>query len=525
MNLDFVGRVAPTMLLVSGASFASPANDHVVVDTGQKKCYGESGEITPPIAGASFRGQDGQYVGTLFAFQDHGNGTVSDLNTGLMWQKTPGAKETWADAVAEVSTFTLGGHSDWRMPTIKELYSLMDFRGVTGFSAASSIPYIDTDYFDFEYGDTSAGERFIDAQYWSRTDYVGAIFNNDLGAFGVNFADGRIKGYPINTGPGGVMTAFVRYVRGNPDYGANDFVDNGDGTVTDLNSGLMWMQTDSGTTLNWEQGLSYAENLVHAGHDDWRMPTAKELQSIVDYTRAPDARNAAQVGPAIDPIFDITSDDSYFWSSTTHVDGPNFWAAYFSFGEAWGWMEQPPGSGHFTLLNVHGAGAQRSDPKAGDPNNWPHGNGPQGDVIRIYSYVRGVRGGVGEALAADAFTASASAGATIDLHLDAGVAHAHQLYLVVGSLSGTSPGITSPDGSITLPLNWDSFTLETLVQANSTSFVNTFGSLGAAGTASAQLVFPALLPIELVGETIYFAFPLLGPLDFASNAIGIDLDS
>jgi hypothetical protein len=44
-------------------------------------------------------------------------------------------------------------------------------------------------------------------------------------------------------------------------------------------------------------------------------------------------------------------------------------------------------------VDVHGAGSQRSDPKAGDPAMFPHGRGPQGDVIRIYNYVRLVRPG------------------------------------------------------------------------------------------------------------------------------------
>ena len=53
----------------------------------------------------------------------------------------------------------------------------------------------------------------------------------------------------------------------------------------------------------------------------------------------------------------------------------------------------PPssGSGNYQLLDVHGAGAQRSDPKAGDPAAFPHGRGPQGDVIRINNFVRCVR--------------------------------------------------------------------------------------------------------------------------------------
>ena len=51
--------------------------------------------------------------------------------------------------------------------------------------------------------------------------------------FGVNFADGRIKGYPTGSMPGrGEKRFHVMYVRGNTDYGRNDFVDNGDGTVS-----------------------------------------------------------------------------------------------------------------------------------------------------------------------------------------------------------------------------------------------------------------------------------------------------
>lgn len=49
-------------------------------------------------------------------------------------------------------------------------------------------------------------------------------------------------------------------------------------------------------------------------------------------------------------------------------------------------MESP--SGEYELMNVHGAGAQRSDPKTGNPDDYPYGHGPQGDVIRIFNHVR-----------------------------------------------------------------------------------------------------------------------------------------
>jgi hypothetical protein len=86
------------------------------------------------------------------------------------------------------------------------------------------------------------------------------------------------------------------------------FKDNGDGTVTDHCTGLMWQKDtgNDGNTLNWCGALAYCENLSTAGHDDWRLPDVRELQSIVDYGR---------LGPAIDPVFGVNS--SSYWSSTS----------------------------------------------------------------------------------------------------------------------------------------------------------------------------------------------------------------
>ena len=394
------------------------AQGYVVVDTGQGLCYDNSDEITCPQPAEPFYGQDAQYDGSQPSYTLSGDGlTVYDDNTGLTWQQSPNTdgdddidaddKLTWAELQTYPATLnaqTYGGYSDWRLASIKELYSLIDFSGIdpSGYQGDPSglVPFIDTDYFAFAYGDTGAGERIIDAQYWSSTQYVGTIFNGDAGVFGVNFADGRIKGYPRDMGPGGPMTQFVRCVRGNTDYGVNNFVDNGDGTVTDLATGLMWKQDDSGVGYNWEAALAYAESLSFAGHEDWRLPNAKELQSIVDYTRSPSTSGSA----AIDPVLNATAitdegDETnypFYWSSTTHAnwtETSGAWGAYVAFGEALGWMQPPPPAppGTYVLMDVHGAGAQRSDPKTGDPSAWPHGNGPQGDVVRVFNYVRAVR--------------------------------------------------------------------------------------------------------------------------------------
>jgi len=378
-----------------------------VVDTGQTNCYGNSNAVPAPAPGQSFYGQDAQYSGPAPNFAKNGDGTITDLNTGLMWVQARGVKMTWSAAFTNASLCTVGGYTNWRVATIKEVYSLIKFTGVNGASMTSTagyIPFIDTNYFDFSYGSGTGTERVIDCQDWSATPYVSTTMNGDATVFGVNFADGRIKGYPkYMPGSGGTTgnVMYFRFVRGNPDYGANTFTNNGDGTLTDLSTGLMWSQDDSGKGLAWSNALDWvqAQNASnHLGYGDWRLPTIKELQSIVDYTRSP----ATTASAAIAPIFNCTAitnegnqlDYPYYWSGTTHLDGtvaaPG---AYVSFGRALGWMQLPP-TFSWQVLDVHGAGAQRSDPKNGDPASYPHGRGPQGDVIRIYNFVRLVRGGI-----------------------------------------------------------------------------------------------------------------------------------
>jgi len=372
----------------------------VIPDSGQLRCYNDEVTIACPAYGEPFYGQDAQYTGATHSYLDNGDGTVSDLNTGLMWSKgLDGHKVTPKEGAEIARKMTLGGYNDWRVPNIKELYSLIDFRGYTGFSGRpdfsqvpyNAVPFINTDYFDFAYGDVRFGERYIDAQWLSSTHYVSATMDGMDTVFGVNFADGRIKGYGYKRHGSDyvIKTFYARYVRGKP-YGKNDFVDNRDGTITDRSSGLMWTKKDSGKAMKWEQALGWCEGLNVASHDDWRLPTAKELQYIVDYSRSPDTTNS----PAIDPIFQTTAitneagqkDFSFFWSSTTHLDGPRPGsdAAYVAFGRAIGQM-------HGRVMDVHGAGAQRSDLKNGRAEL---GHGPQGDARRGENFVRCVRGGV-----------------------------------------------------------------------------------------------------------------------------------
>lgn len=372
-----------------------------VTDTGQTSCYDAAGYAVACAAAPA--GQDAHYQGRAFAFTDHGDGTVTDDNTGLRWERSPDFTRVGFAAAAErCAALELGGTTDWRLPTIKELFSIADFRGgLVGGDASISTPYLDEQYFEFVYPD--AADEAYAGQYWSSTAYVqGPIVSTGQGVFGFNFSDGHIKAYPAGhafgdpAAPEAAAAMYARCVSGAEGYGINAFVEHGDGTVSDDATGLMWQRADDGATRDWVEALAYCEALQLAGYDDWRLPNVKELQSVVDYDK-PD-------WPAIDDVFVTTDAESWFWTSTTHGDNKAY-AAYIAFGRAWGKSAQQS-----ELADWHGAGAQRSDPKVGDPADYELCSVNACDEVRIDNYVRCVRGAAEPRAAADPVVFCAGAG-------------------------------------------------------------------------------------------------------------------
>jgi len=227
---------------------------------------------------------------------------VKDNVTGLIWEAKTNEvtihdkdnSYNWQDAqdvfIAGLNTANFGGSSDWRLPTVKELSCIVN-SGVYN-------PSINTAYFP----------NTMSSRYWSSTPYALNAWGVDLDYGGVSYSN-KSKTY------------YVRAVRGG--QSSNAFVINGDGTVTDTSTGLMWQQATA-ESMTWEDAIGYCEGLVLGGHSDWRLPNRNELQSLVDY---------AKDSPAIDTTAFPGTMSSGYWSSTTYAyNSNNSWILHFKFG-------------------------------------------------------------------------------------------------------------------------------------------------------------------------------------------------
>jgi hypothetical protein len=276
-------------------------------DTGQTACYDASGSLIT-CAGS---GQDGEYPINPMSFSDNADGTISDDITGLTWQKcTVGTNNdascsgtsaiyNWYEASGTYDethnpgttdvcgSLSLGGYTDWRLPEISQLFRIADY--------STHTPAINTTYFP----NTITG---IISFYWSSTSYP-SLYDN---TWGVAYIDGRVTAVDKVD-----IASFsnVRCVRGSASH-AHSFLDNGDGTITDINTGLMWQQEDDDTTRTWEEALAYCEGVTLASYTDWRLPNIKALDSIVDVSKQ---------NPAINSIYFYGTDSSYYWSSTNSM--------------------------------------------------------------------------------------------------------------------------------------------------------------------------------------------------------------
>ena len=268
-----------SLTIVTGSNITTSAVN--LPDTGQIITY------------TSTFGEDSDYAIHPPAYRNNGDGTISDKVTGRMWQQVDGGEMTWESAAAYAATNNLAGYTDWRLPSCHELYGL-SMQGAIN-------PAIDTRYFP-----VSA------AQYWWSRD----LQAGSTGIVWVVNAGGGIGNHPKNetlsAGAGYTNRFHVRCVRGVSAPATNSparcLVNNGNGTITDAETGLTWQQGEIAAATNWEGALQYAASLTLGSNSDWRLPNIKELQSINDETLA---------YPSVDKTYFPGATASRYWSSTT----------------------------------------------------------------------------------------------------------------------------------------------------------------------------------------------------------------
>jgi len=251
-------------------------------------------------------GEDSDYTINPPIYTDNGD-TVTDEVTGLIWQKSEVlAATSKSEAESYCNTLSLGGYDDWRLPESHELFNLVDH-------SASNPPFNST-YF----------ANTVDAEYWwSATQR----------------ADGQANYWAVNAG-GGIgpkpeseaqtRSYYVRCVRGELSMTTQAFTDNGDQTVTDNHTMLMWQQVASSLrqaqgATTWESALTHCESLTLANHEDWRLPNIKELRSI--------SNDETLSNPSVNTTYFTLAQSSPYWSSTTLSNNTTqAWFVDFQYG-------------------------------------------------------------------------------------------------------------------------------------------------------------------------------------------------
>jgi|GEM_PF-954941 len=268
------------------------------------------------------------FTNTIDGFTNNGDGTVTDTKSGLIWQAcavgqtfnaafgtcTGDAKTyTYADTMKLTSDF--GGQTDWRVPTISELHSIVHLRKVN--------PSINNSLFH----NPPAG------WFWSTSVYA----SSPSLVWAVSFDDGVSKydsdGYKGNDA--------VRLVRGGQSFYFDtlklvDFVDNKDGTVTNTKTGLTWQRCAVGQT--WSDGYCDGKAATYTqadaakltsnlgGQSDWHLPSLRELQTIVDYQT---------FNPSTSLIIFPDAPSNEFWTTTPKAEvADNFWIVAFDYGQS-----------------------------------------------------------------------------------------------------------------------------------------------------------------------------------------------
>jgi hypothetical protein len=328
MTAFFLFGVAILFVLQADSAYA-----YALPDTGQTWCYHDDADVDDGVCtDAAAIGQDAAFEINPPSLTDNGDGTITDNNTGLMWTKCADGKDSYNcsgnatnynwfeanglyDATYNSSTTDVcvasvtGAHSDWRLPTKKEIMSIFNYN--------TSNPALDEIFFPNMTDDPSYYLwTSSTSAHWEKVGWAADYLHGEM----VHSRKPDSEYYESN--------GYVLCVRGGQTI-TQTFTDNGDYTVTDNRTGLTWQKCSAGQTADsscsgsatlyrWKDALSYCNDLTLGSiyFNDWRLPNIRELESLSDDSLWAPSINGSYFpnNPFVYP--------SYYWSSTTYFAMP-----------------------------------------------------------------------------------------------------------------------------------------------------------------------------------------------------------
>ena len=290
--------------------------DAYIPRTGQTTSYasGDDGDIQAGVAWPNPR------------FTDNGDGTVKDNLTGLIWAKDAdlAGTVTWQEALDYVTGMNNGtypnfGYTDWRLSNLNELESLID-SGNHGHALPSGHPFTNVKI----------------SWYWSSTTtpqnslvaFIVDVWNGDYIAKSGKTQSASFVMWPMRGNGGGSIhlsrtgqtTSYATGDDGDIQSGVEfpnpRFTDNGDNTITDNLSSLIWTKSANlpNGAKTWQEALDYVTGMnngtyTNFGYTDWRLPNKRELRSIMDYS---------QFNPSLSAGHPFSNLQNTYWTSTTY---------------------------------------------------------------------------------------------------------------------------------------------------------------------------------------------------------------
>ena len=350
-----------SLFVILHSSFANSATIQLP-KTGQTSCYDTSG-TTVTCAGT---GQDGEIqAGVAWPnprFTANNDQTVTDNLTGLIWSKDANpaaATTTWQGALDYIKTLNSSkylGYSDWRLPNINEMKSLVNqgqsspatWLNSLGFSNVSSV-------YDYYWSATRYANKYGYAWIVSMYDgnvhssygdpypkhYLWPVRSGQSGAFGslTLSKTGQTTCYDTSgttisctgTGQDGELQTGTTWPT--PRFTDNSLSNSTEKTVTDNLTGLIWSKNanPAATTKTWQGALDYIKTLNssnYLGHDDWRLPNINELQSLINQVQTTPATWLNSQG-----FSNVQSKSGGYWSGSTYAQYTfNAWYVPMDYG-------------------------------------------------------------------------------------------------------------------------------------------------------------------------------------------------